>query len=255
MRELLIDVDQPDEYMLNYIHDKIAAPVKATGGLLALTNKGGRTKLGIAVKDECFNQINKAVKGVTAEVLAIGYKNRYLKEKIKIESDSLLGKTLINTMCVFDSNYDTNYIKRKINDLDVLALDGCYNFRLIDVKKKWNEVVDLSNNYSGFLSERSVLYEFLSFLLDAIPCLSDTVTVVLDSEKKSFEMFNVKEKLMLKFSTFPDNYDVREQILFNLVCFNPNLVRFCGDMEGLGVEFCEIINELFNVKEFLGVNV
>ncbi len=255
MRELLIDVDQPDEYMLNYIHDKVAAPVKATGGVLALSKKGGRAKLGIAVKDECFNQINKAVKGVTAEVLAIGYKNRYLKEKIKIESDSLLGKTLINTMCVFDSNYDTNYIKRKINDLDTLALDGCYNFRLIDVKKKWNEVVDLSNNYSGFLSERNVLYEFLSFLLDAIPCLSDTVTVVLGTEKKNFEMFNAKEKLMLKFCTFPDKYDVREQILFNLICFNPNLVKFCGDMEGLGTEFSEIINELFNVKEFLGINV
>ena len=192
-----------------------------------------------------------AAKSAVAEVLAVGYKNRFLKEKINIDTSSLLGRTLLDTMCIFDSNYDTNVIKKNILEINNLSIDGCYNFRLKEIKEKWKEIVALSNNYSAFFEEESVILDFLTYLMDAIPCLCDSVTVLVDLQKNNFQLVDGADRLVTKFETFLEKDDLAEQVLFNLICFNPNVVRYCGDMDELGEEFCYVVNEIFNVREFL----
>lgn len=61
----------------------------------------------------------------------------------------------MDTMCIFDSNYDTNVIKKNILEINNLSIDGCYNFRLKEIKEKWKEIVALSNNYSTFLRKKA----------------------------------------------------------------------------------------------------
>lgn len=254
MRELIFNVNKEDAYFIDYIHKKVSEPVRSVGGVCAVLEDENKKKLGIGIYDECFPIINKIAKTAVAEILAVGYKNRYLKEKIKIDSSDLIGKTLLDTMCIFDSNYDTNLIKRNIYDLDTISLEGCYNFRIKEIKRKWDDIVALSNSYSGFLSEKSVVYEFLAYLLDAIPCLCDTISVIINDKIDEFQLLNQADVVLSKFEIFSQNKTIQEELIFNLICYNPNLIKFCGNMSVLGDEFCEIINEFFQVREFLPKN-
>lgn len=251
MRELVFGVNKQDAHFIDYIYKKVVEPVRSVGGVCAVVEDETKKRLGIGVYDECFPIINKIAKTAVAEVLAVGYKNRYLKEKIKVNSSNLIGKTLLDTMCIFDSNYDTNLIKRNIYELDTISLEGCYNFRLGEVKRKWDDIIDLSNTYSGFLSEKNVIYEFLAYLLDAIPCLCDTISVIVSDDLLEFQLLNQADVVLSKFEIFSQDKNIQEELLFNLICYNPNLVKFCGNMSALGDEFCEIINEFFQVREFL----
>ena len=251
MRELVFNAIKRDSYFLEYVYRRIAQPISSVGGICTLNDSGDKLSLGVAVCDECFSAVNKAAKSAVAEVLAVGYKNRFLKEKINIDTSSLLGRTLLDTMCIFDSNYDTNVIKKNILEINNLSIDGCYNFRLKEIKEKWKEIVALSNNYSAFFEEESVILDFLTYLMDAIPCLCDSVTVLVDLPKNNFQLVDGADRLLTKFETFLEKDDLAEQVLFNLICFNPNVVRYCGDMDELGEEFCYVVNEIFNVREFL----
>ena len=60
----------------------------------------------------------------------------------------------------------------------------------------------LSNNYSAFFEEESVILDFLTYLMDAIPCLCDSVTVLVDLPKNNFQLVDGADRLLTKFETF-----------------------------------------------------
>ena len=122
------------------------------------------------------------VKDLLADIFSIGYKNKYLSKKLNMGSEDLLSRTLINTMCIFDNSYDKTAIKRNLENIRNFSLDGFYNFRLGDVKKKWDEIVVLSNSYDTVINDYDTMRDFLMFLLEAIPTLVNNLSVVFDEE-------------------------------------------------------------------------
>lgn len=118
------------------------------------------------------------VKDLLADIFSIGYKNKYLSKKLNMGSEDLLSRTLINTMCIFDNSYDKTAIKRNLENIRNFSLDGFYNFRLGDVKKKWDEIVVLSNSYDTVINDYDTMRDFLMFLLEAIPTLVNNLSVV-----------------------------------------------------------------------------
>ena len=254
MRELILNVEKKDNYFADYVYKKMLNPVQSIGGICAIDTFNEKVTLGIAINDECYQMIENLFKSIIAEILAIGYKNKYLKENIGVDTSSLLGRVLLDTMCIFDSRYDAKYIKKQIKDFDVISLEGCYNFRLIDLKQKWDDIIDLFNNYSDFLVEESVIIEFLNYLLNAIPCLCETITVIVDDNFQKFELTNESGAILSKFESFTNGDDIRENLLFNLVCYNPNMVNLCVDIDKVDKEFYDVLRQLFTVREFVPEN-
>ena len=251
MRELILNVEKKDNHFADYVYQKMLYPVKSSGGICAIDKYEDKICLGIAISDESYQLIDNLFKSVVAEILAIGYKNKYLKQNIGVDTSGLLGSVLLDTMCIFDSRYDAKYIKKQIKDFNVISLIGCYNFRLIDIKQKWDDIIALFNSYGDFLTEESVIIEFLNYLLNAIPSLCKTITVIIDDNLKNFELINENNVVLSKFESFTTNNDVRENLLFNLICYNPSLVNFCFDMDKLDEEFLLLLNQLFSVRELI----
>ena len=212
MQELILNVEKKDNHFVDYVYQKMLYPVKTSGGICAIDTFDDKVCLGIAISDESYKIIENLFKSIVAEILAVGYKNKYLKQNIGVDTSTLLGSVLLDTMCIFDSRYDAKYIKKQIKDFNVISLEGCYNFRLNDIKQKWDDIIALFNSYSDFLAEESVIIEFLNYLLNAIPCLCKTI------------------------------------------CYNPNLVNFCIDMDDFDDEFCSIVSQLFSIRELMFEN-
>ena len=132
-------------------------------------------------------------------------------------SEDLLSRTLINTMCIFDNSYDKTAIKRNLENIRNFSLDGFYNFRLGDVKKKWDEIVVLSNSYDTVINNYDTMRDFLMFLLEAIPTLVNNLSVVFD-EESGFELFDEKGLRLNKLTTLSVRQEPEEDLLYNLVC-------------------------------------
>jgi len=250
MRELLVNVDKENNKILEYIYRKIEDPIRSIGGVTAWSENNDKIVLGIAVRRECFELINKTLKSIIAEVLAIGYKNRYLRENIVINGNSLLMGVVLDTMSVWDSNNDINIIRKDIDNIFNINIEGCYGFRLINLKKKWNRIIELANTYEIYLNNNDILLDFLGYLMESIPTLYNTITVIINDDCTEFELLNVKGLILDKFESFSFSKNIEEDLLFNLICYNPNIVNFFVSNVSFSREFFVVLKELFRIEFF-----
>ncbi|MFR3347542.1 MAG: sporulation protein YtxC, partial [Christensenellales bacterium] len=175
-------------------------------------------------------------------------------KKLNMGSEDLLSRTLINTMCIFDNSYDKTAIKRNLENIRNFSLDGFYNFRLGDVKKKWDEIVVLSNSYDTVINDYDTMRDFLMFLLEAIPTLVNNLSVVFD-EESGFELFDEKGLRLNKLTTLSVRQEPEEDLLYNLVCINPAAVNFYGDWQSMSEQFKDIADSLFVINDMKSAKI
>ncbi len=101
------------------------------------------------------------IKEKLAEVLGIGYKYAFLKEKLRACLPKRERKLLIAALIAADYEGDKAYIRSKIGDIKEFALDGFYAFRLSSLREKWMRIVDYIPE--GFSSQD--LKKFCEFLV------------------------------------------------------------------------------------------
>ena len=232
MYELSLNVDKKDGHFLDYLARQLDRPLAQARGVSALEEIDDRPFFSLACYDESAGQMSALVKDLLADILSIGYKNKYLSKKLNMGSEDLLSRTLINTMCIFDNSYDKTAIKRNLENIRNFSLDGFYNFRLGDVKKKWDEIVVLSNSYDTVINDYDTMRDFLMFLLEAIPTLVNNLSVVFD-EESGVELFEEKGLRLNKLTTLSVRQEPEEDLLYNLVCINPAAVNFYGDWQSM----------------------
>lgn len=254
MYELSLNVDKKDGHFLNYLALQLDKPLAQARGISALEQIDDRTYFSLACYDESAGQIVSLVKDLLADIFSIGYKNKYLSKKLCMGAEDLLSRTLVNTMCIFDNSYDKSSIKKSIDSMQNLALDGFYNFRLGDVKRKWDEIVTLSNTYDTVINDYDTMKDFLMFLLEAIPTLVNNLSVIFDRES-GFEMFDEKGQRLNKLTTLSTKEDAEEDLLYNLVCINPSSINFYGDMSALSEQFRDIAESLFIINDMKSAQI
>lgn len=248
MYETTIYVEARNKHFLNYIKDTVGNKVKDINGVLATLDKEKMSYLSIACDEMYMKPLKDDLLCLVGNVFSLGYKNQYFREKLHIDSDSdLLTDSLINTMCIFDSNLDKKAVTKSLTKcgFDVLGLDGYYNFRLNELKEKWNEIIDLSNANDIILTQERTMREFLKFLIDAIPIQSKMMTVIL-CEDGNFELMD-DNKRMAKLPKVVPMKSIDEEIIYHLICFKPMKVLFIGK-NTLSEQGEELIDYLFNVK-------
>ena len=239
---------------LDYLARQLDRPLAQARGVSALEEIDDRTFFSLACYDESAGQMSALVKDLLADIFSIGYKNKYLSKKLNMGSEDLLSRTLINTMCIFDNSYDKTAIKRNLENIRNFSLDGFYNFRLGDVKKKWDEIVVLSNSYDTVINDYDTMRDFLMFLLEAIPTLVNNLSVVFD-EESGFELFDEKGLRLNKLTTLSVRQEPEEDLLYNLVCINPAAVNFYGDWQSMSEQFKDIADSLFVINDMKSAKI
>ena len=103
------------------------------------------------------------LKDKIAEIVAINYKYDFFKKNVKVSG--LNGdeyEILMASLIAADLEDDKRYVYDKLRDLEELAIDGVFNFRLQPLKKKWVDIV----SYIPSCFINSQLKDFVKFLLE-----------------------------------------------------------------------------------------
>ncbi|MEG1922968.1 MAG: hypothetical protein RR307_00725 [Clostridia bacterium] len=240
-----INIEQNRQCYLEHIKRQMLYAVNTARGTQNIVNCDERSFLEIYVDNEYRDKIEFGLKNNIAEVIALGFKADYLSEKLKFTDDSLLNRTLVNTMSIFDNEIDKKMALNGLNGLEALSLDGYFQFKLKALKNRWDEIINVTNK-NGMISYNDYIkIEFLQYLMQSIPTLVNYVR--LDMTLYGFVLYdstNRELNTIPLMKCFP--IDKEEELLYNLICLSPKSVCITGDDNCLSEQFVNLFNSLFN---------
>ncbi|MCM1042973.1 MAG: hypothetical protein NC350_02045 [Corallococcus sp.] len=246
MYEVTLSVDNGNDIFLKQIEKSLAEVLTDVDGAQAYKQCKNRSYLSLACSDTYKKPFEDYLTDTVTEVLSIGYKNVYLREKLRVDSNDFLTNTLINTMCVFDNSFDKQFIRKILRlDSETVCLDGYYNFRLKKLKDKWHEIVSLVSGNEIILSDIELMKEFLSYLLEAIPSTVKNLSVVMN--KNNVQFFDSKNRL-IKCSDVAFDATPEEKAMINIICLKPCAVKLYCKASELQNGFIELTQYLFDTK-------
>lgn len=243
MFETTFSADNQNAHFADYVVKKVAPEMEKIDGIVTTLGGKNRVYVSMACADAFRFPAKRLAESVAVDVIACGYKNAFLHQKLGVDYEDFFADVLIDTMCVFDNDYDKTYVKKALDDGDKIYFDGYCNFRIGALKQRWSELAEMILKNDVLLSDCDVIAEFLTYLMESVSTAQSTVSVTFDN---GFTLFSAKNKviepvcLIEKFSTS------EKQAMVNLVCLRPDKVRVYGKTSP---EFDRLAGSLFQVEK------
>lgn len=127
----------------------------------------------------------------------------------------------------FDEEFDKSIIKQNLILDENLSLQGFYNFKLNELKQKWERLVELIETNSSLLKNYVVNVDLVRFLLSELNPKIESVCLHHDG-KKYFLRTIENEKLILDNKNFSQKQSF-ENMLKNLIFLSPKKIILCFD--------------------------
>lgn len=245
MYEVTVSTTKEQEYLLDSLCQDMFDYIRQVDGTCANLQQKHRSYFCLACSDTYRAQAKRLLADSVARVLTLGYKNIFVRQLLDVCDGNFYQNILVDTMCVFDYQYDVDVVSNLIDcDKDVY-LDGYYNFRMNTVKRKWENVVNmiLENNY--ILLDNALILEFLQYLLQSLDGKMQQLCICFDD--KNYTLYDGKGRLIEPISTLSQQSTAEQQAIVNAICLNPKRVKvYFADKPSK--EFCDIANALFGVQ-------
>ena len=249
MYEQTVNIEKSNNHLLTYVKGQMEPTLRQIDGTSCELEDEYRSYYTLACSDTYRFQLNRAINSVASEVLSLGYKNVYVRELLDVDYDNFYQNVLVNTICIFDSEYDKQFIGRAITQSPTLCLDGYYNFRMSQVKRKWQDISKLVSDNDFILADNELILEFLQYLLESIPCKERTLSV--NIEKDTFTMFDKDNKVLSSVHSLAKHANVEEEAMLNIICMHPSKLSVYYNDKPCK-DFCTMCETLFN-PQFIAV--
>ncbi len=141
MDEIIISEKTQNSAYITYLYNSVSELLAREGGRGELLFLGERTVLRISVRGE-KERIRAQLCEKTAEIIAIGYKYRFLRQKLSVCLSGREKKLLCAALIAADLDGDKAYIKRKLERTKEYCIDGFYTFRLELLRAKWEKIIE-----------------------------------------------------------------------------------------------------------------
>jgi len=233
---LCISTNDNSSASLRYILRR-ALPLTKSGKVTAkISDIEGRKSLKIALNDNKeikASELNKLFQVVTdsiADVVITDFKSSYIEDSIRfIAKDQISRHAFIRALSNFDRDSDKALAKSLIKLTPNFLLDSFCNFKLDDLKTRWNEVCNLANENASHLMCAGTFRELLRFLISNLESRSDEVHL--------FERGNRLELLTCDLKPFNDVYVADDlpkdvQVVSQLISIAPKKIilhKCCGN--------------------------
>jgi len=245
MYEATISVTKNNLHLLGYVKRHIEPCIKEVDGITSDLAEKNRDYFSFACSDTYRFQIQRNLSSAVSEALSLGYKNVFMRDLLGIDYSDFYRNVLVNTICVFDNEYDKQQVSKLIEIDKPVCLDGYYNFRLSSLKRKWEEVSRLVCENGYILSDKELITEFLQYLLESVPSKVKQLSV--NFEKDNYFLYNSANKVMRKLDSLAQKCTAEEEAMLNVICLKPQSVKIYSD-GNLSEPFCTLMDELFQTE-------
>jgi len=163
VEEITITQNGFDGLYMSYLYGKVRERFSFLPAAIDLEKNGEETELAFRTEREYCPYVRKFAEEHIADVLAVGYKYEFFEKRLALPLLTKRQRRLLLTALVAaDYREDRAHILRKIRGSERYCLDGVYHFRLQELKKRWEGIVDYVPTDMG----ESSMEGFLTFLAE-----------------------------------------------------------------------------------------
>ena len=163
MEEITITQNGYDGLYMSYLYGKVRDRFSFLPSICDIERNGDSTAIAFKTEKEYCPYVRKFTEDHIADVIAVGYKYAFFEKRLRLPVLSKIQKRLLLTALVAaDYKEDRGFVVRRLRGFESYCLDGFFNFRLQDLKKRWQEVADYIPTDMG----ESSLENFLGFLIE-----------------------------------------------------------------------------------------
>ena len=162
MEEITITQNGFDGLYMSYLYGKVRERFSFLPASCNLERDGDHTEIAFKTERAYCPYVRKFTEEHIADVIAIGYKYSYFEKRLPLPL--LHGKQkrlLLTALVAADYREDRAYVARRLRGYEKYCLDGVFHFRLQELKKRWDGIVEYIPTEMGEASMEGFL-EFLA---------------------------------------------------------------------------------------------
>jgi hypothetical protein len=163
VEEITITQNGFDGLYMSYLYGKVKERFSFLPAVFDLAKEGDGQKIAFKAEREYCTYMRKFTEEYIADVIAIGYKYAYFEKKLPMPIlTPSQRRTLFTALVAADYKDDRAYVVRRIRGQENYCIDGMFHFRLQELKKRWEEIIDCIPVNMGEVGIES----FIGFLIE-----------------------------------------------------------------------------------------
>lgn len=239
MREIALASGVSNKEIIDFLTANIKTKLDFCKTIVTNYSDSNFSYLLFACEDSYVQACESILRDIIVEYIESVYKVNYLKKKIKNPiGDNLTFDAYIKVLSIFDKSTDESALNNIIMLNQTLFIDSFLEFRLVPLKRHWDNLAELSSdNISLFNS--STFLDIIRFLINTMDNIVYKVKVVYDGE--NFSVYNMKSEndSVTKIAECKNSLD----LITNVLNACPNYI----DVYLKEQEECEAVSFLSNV--------
>ena len=143
VEEITITQNGFDGLYMSYLFGKVRERFAFLPSVCDMAKQGDFTEIAFKTEPAYCPYVRKYAEENIADVLAIGYKYDFFEKRLPLPLLTPLKKRMLLTALVAaDYKDDRAHIVKRIRGFEQYCLDGLFHFRLRDLIKRWEEIVE-----------------------------------------------------------------------------------------------------------------
>lgn len=168
MYQITVSVDNSKADWLYSVDEVIKNKLQNCIAVSALGVSGQRLYCSFGCEPQSRTQMISAIKECLVEMYGVMSKFDFIKRNLMISLPPLNYELLLHTLVAFDRENERKLLNKLITVQDGMALDGVFNFKLVELKERWLEICNLTRNNGAYLYDDETYNELLRFLISAV---------------------------------------------------------------------------------------
>ncbi len=240
MYQIKISVDENNSDWISAAERLIRSRLTQTGGIMTVYAEHGRISLSAACENRFKSKLISVVREGLVEMFATVVKMQYIEKKLRVPVlDEKALHLLLHTLVAFDRECEHDLMREKLTLMPDMNLDGIYNFRFAELKKRWDEICMLTCENSVYLHNEENLNELLRFLISAIN--PKIMRLELSEAPEGYKLSGELEKGIFRLTALKS-----EQLLLYLIDLAP--IELVIDTELSDKKLARRLRELFDAR-------
>ena len=163
MEEITITQNGFDGLYMSYLYGKVKERFSFLPAVFDLEKEVDGQKIAFKTEREYCAYVRKFTEEYIADVIAIGYKYAYFEKNLPMPIlTPSQRRTLFTALVAADYKDDRGYVLRRIRGFENYCIDGMFHFRLQELKRRWEEIIDCIPVNMGEVGIES----FIGFLIE-----------------------------------------------------------------------------------------
>lgn len=228
------------------LYKEIKSTASSFGAVVTSYSENGKIFIVVACGEIEKPRISFFICDAIADIITTDFKLDYINKNLHLPIHNQLNlDALKKALVVFDRETDRYIVTHNLKLNDKFFIESFYEFRLRQLRSKWQELIKLANENANYLLCNDTFIDLLKFLIENIEISTGCINVVKenDSYKICDENFNEIEQEQ-------DKENNEAFLITSIINLSPKRINiYCDDSENSSA--LTLLSQIFVNRVFI----